>query len=338
MKLFSNKIFLITGGTGSFGNIAVSKLLDIGVKEIRVFSRDEKKQEDMRLSFDNKKIKFYIGDVRDKDSIEKAMQNVDYVFHAAALKQVPTCEFYPFEAVKTNIIGAENVMDIAIKCNVKKVVLLSTDKAVYPVNAMGTSKAMMERLMIARSRLSKTGKTIFCATRYGNVMVSRGSVIPLFINQIKSNKPLTVTNPEMTRFLMSLDDSFKLVMHAFKNASQGDIFVQKSNSATIKNIALVLKDIFNAKNKIKIIGTRFGEKLNETLLSREEMATAIEKDIYYRIPVDNRDLNYANYFIKGKKKFSTSKEYSSDSVKQLTQKELKKRLLSLNFVKDKLNA
>ncbi len=338
MKFIKGKIFLITGGTGSFGRTAVHKLIEIGAKEVRIFSRDEKKQEDMRLAINNKKVKYYIGDVRNKDSLDQAMQNVDYVFHAAALKQVPTCEFYPLEAVKTNIIGTENIMNVAIRNRVKKVVLLSTDKAVYPVNAMGISKSMMEKIMVAKSRLRNSSKTVFSATRYGNVMVSRGSVIPLLINQIKSKKPLTITNPKMTRFLMSLDDSFELVLHAFKNASQGDIFVQKAISAKIEDIAFVLKDIFKAKNPIKIIGTRHGEKLDETLLSSEEMAIAIDKGKYFRIPLDNRDLNYANYFVKGKKKFSTSIEYSSRNAKQATKKQLKKILLNLDFIKNNLNA
>ena len=302
MKILNNKVIMITGGTGSFGSIAAKKFIKSNVKEIRIFSRDEKKQDDMRLFFKNKKLKFYIGDVRNLESIDYVTKGVDYIFHAAALKQVPSCEFYPMEAIQTNILGTENVMNCALKNKVKKMIVLSTDKAVYLINAMGISKAKMEKIMIAKARTCSKKDTIFCATRYGNVMTSRGSVIPRFINLIKSGKPITITDPKMTRFLMSLEESVDLVLHAFKFGKQGDIFVQKSNSATIKNIALVLKDIFNAKNKIKIIGTRFGEKLNETLLSREEMATAIEKDIYYRIPVDNRDLNYANYFIKGKKK------------------------------------
>jgi UDP-N-acetylglucosamine 4,6-dehydratase/5-epimerase len=338
MNFFKNKILLITGGTGSFGGIAVQKIKDMGVKEIRVFSRDEKKQEDMRILFKNKKIKFYIGDVRNLDSIDQAMQNVDYVFHAAALKQVPTCEFYPIEAVRTNILGTENVLNAAIKNKVKKVVLLSTDKAVYPINAMGVSKSMMEKIMIAKSRLNKSFNTIFCATRYGNVIASRGSVIPHFINQIKSNKPITITEPKMTRFLMTLDESVDLVLYAFKNANQGDIFVQKAPASTIKDLALVLKEIFNAKNSINIIGTRHGEKQYESLLSREEMAVSIENGKYFRIPMDKRDLNYDIYFIKGQKKLSSCDEYSSDNTNKLSRKELKKLLLSLDYIKKKLNA
>jgi UDP-N-acetylglucosamine 4,6-dehydratase/5-epimerase len=298
MKFFKDKIIMITGGTGSFGSMAVKKFLNSHIKEIRIFSRDEKKQEDMRLSLKDYRVKFYIGDVRDYDSVDQALKQVDFVFHAAALKQVPSCEFYPIEAFRTNVLGAENVINAAIKNCVKRVVLLSTDKAVYPVNAMGISKAMMEKITIAKSRMSKKNDTIFCITRYGNVMASRGSVIPLFVNLIKSNKPLTLTEPKMTRFLMSLEESFNLVLFALQNAKQGDIFVQKAPAATIGDLAQALKELFLVKNSIKIIGSRHGEKLHESLLSREEMATAKNLGNYYQVPIDNRDLNYDKYFIK----------------------------------------
>ena len=333
MKILKNKIIMITGGTGSFGSIAAKKFLKSKVKEIRIFSRDEKKQEDMRLSLKNHKVKFYIGDVRNYESIDNAIKDVDYVFHAAALKQVPSCEFYPMEALRTNVLGTENVMNAAIKNQVKKVVVLSTDKAVYPINAMGTSKAMMEKLMVAKARMSKKKETLLCATRYGNVMTSRGSVIPLFIDLIKSGKPLTITDPNMTRFLMSLEDSVNLVLHAFTHGKQGDIFVQKSSAATIGDLAQALKEIFSVKNTIKIIGTRHGEKLYESLLSREEMAIAKNVGKYYRIPMDDRDLNYEKYFIKGQKNISVSEDYTSHNTKKLKVNKLKKLLLKLELIK-----
>ncbi len=332
-KILKNKIILITGGTGSFGSIAAETFLKSGIKELRIFSRDEKKQEDMRLYLKNDKLSFYIGDVRNYNSINFALKNVDYVFHAAALKQVPSCEFYPMEAIQTNILGTENVMNAALNNKVKKVVVLSTDKAVYPINAMGISKAMMEKLMIAKARMCEKNETIFCATRYGNVMTSRGSVIPLFINSIKSGKPLTVTDPKMTRFLMTLEDSVDLVIHAFKNSNQGDIFVQKSPAATIKDLAESLRQIFSVKNPIKIIGTRHGEKLYESLLSREEMVIAKNNKKYYTIPMDDRDLNYEKFFVKGKKNISASIDYTSSNTTRLNISELKQLLLKLKLIK-----
>lgn len=330
--MFDNKIILITGGTGSFGNAALKKFLKSSVKEIRVFSRDEKKQEDMRISYNNDKLKFYIGDVRNYQSINQATRGVDYVFHAGALKQVPSCEFYPMEAVQTNIIGAENVLEAAFNNNVEKVVMLSTDKAVYPINAMGLSKAMMEKLMTAKSRLIENKKQAFCATRYGNVMASRGSVIPLFISQILENKPITITDPKMTRFLMSLDDSIDLVEFAFTNANPGDIFVQKAPATTVENIALALQKIFNAKNEIKIIGTRHAEKLYETLLTREEMVKAIDMGDYYKIPADNRDLNYASYFTDGDVETSKNDDYHSHNTQQLNVDETVEVFKNLDYV------
>ena len=338
MKFLKNKILMITGGTGSFGTTIIKSLLSKSLKEIRVFSRDEKKQEDMRILYKNRKIKFYIGDVRNFQSINQAMRGVDYVFHAAALKQVPSCEFYPMEAVRTNILGTENVLNSAIENNVKRVVVLSTDKAVYPINAMGISKAMMEKLMISKANLSGKDKTILCATRYGNVMGSRGSVMPLFIDLIKNGKPITITDPQMTRFMMSLKDSVNLVLHAFEHAKQGDIFVQKAPSATVADIAKVLNEIFGKKENIQIIGTRHGEKLYESLLSREEMIRAQDLKNFYRIPSDNRDLNYAKYFVKGKKSISKSKDYTSHNTEILKSKELKKLLMTLDFIRDELNA
>jgi len=336
MNILNNKVIMITGGTGSFGSTAAKKFLKSRVKEIRILSRDEKKQEDMRLSLKNSKVKFYIGDVRNYDSIDNCIKNVDYVFHAAALKQVPSCEFYPMEALRTNVLGTENVMNAAIKNNVKKIVVLSTDKAVYPINAMGTSKAMMEKLMVAKARICKDTDTLICATRYGNVMTSRGSVIPLFIDQIKSKKPLTITDPNMTRFLMSLEDSVNLVLHAFIHGKQGDIFIQKSPAATIKDLAQALKELFSSKSKIKIIGTRHGEKLYESLLSREEKSIAKNVGKYYRIPMDDRDLNYEKYFIKGQKKISYSEDYTSHNTKQLSVNELKRLLLKIKLIKKEI--
>lgn len=335
--MFKNKTLLITGGTGSFGNAVLKRFLHTDIKEIRVFSRDEKKQEDMRIELNNQKIKFYIGDVRDYDSLNFAMPGVDYVFHAAALKQVPSCEFYPMEAVRTNILGAENVLNATIANNIKKVIVLSTDKAVYPINAMGISKAMMEKVMVAKSRTTDENKTILSGTRYGNVMVSRGSVIPLFIKQIKEGKPLTVTDPNMTRFLMSLDDAVDLVMYAFDNAKQGDIFVQKAPASTIMDLAIALKDLFKVNNEIKTIGTRHGEKLYETLLTREELAKADEHANYYRIVPDDRDLNYNIYYTEGKEQISYLEDYNSHNTRRLTVEEIKEKLLKLDYVQQELS-
>ena len=336
--MFKDKVLMITGGTGSFGKTVLKRFLDTDVKEIRVFSRDEKKQEDMRIAFNNDKLKFYIGDVRDFDSVMESMRGVDYVFHAAALKQVPSCEFYPMEAVKTNIVGAENVINAAITCNVKRAVFLSTDKAVYPVNAMGISKAMMEKLVIAKSRMISEGGPILCSTRYGNVMASRGSVIPLFINQLKNDLPLTVTDPSMTRFLMSLEDSVDLVIRAFKDANQGDIFVQKAPASTVEDLATALKELFNKNNKTKIIGTRHGEKLFETLVSREEMAKIDDLGRYYRIPVDDRDLNYNKYFIEGNLQENTIDDYTSHNTERLSVEQVKELLLTLDYINGEFNA
>ena len=337
MEVLRDKVLLITGGTGSFGSTVVQRFLKCGVREIRIFSRDEKKQEDMRIALKDDKAKFYIGDVRNYNSIHEALYGVDYVFHAAALKQVPSCEFYPMEAVQTNILGTENVLNAAVANGVKRVVVLSTDKAVYPINAMGISKAMMEKLMVAKSRLRSGSETIFCATRYGNVMASRGSVIPLFVDLIKSGKPLTVTDPEMTRFLMSLEDSVDLVMHAFEHAKPGDIFVQKAPASTVGDLAQALKALFSADNSIQIIGTRHGEKLYESLLSREEMARAEDMDRYYRIPSDDRDLNYAKYFVEGECSVSMSEDFTSHNTERLNVAQVKQLLLTLDFIQDALN-
>ena len=336
MEIFTEKKFLITGGTGSFGSIVTKELLKYPVKEIVVFSRDELKQERLRLSLKNDKIKYFIGDIRDYSSIELAMKNIDYVFHAAALKQVPSCEFFPMEAVKTNIIGTENVLNAALKNDVSKVVNLSTDKAVYPINAMGLTKGIMEKIMMAKARSSCENLPLFCATRYGNIMASRGSVIPLFVECIKSKKPITITDPSMTRFLMSLDDSVDLVFEAFKNAKQGDIYIQKSPASTIGDLAKALLEIFDADLPIKIIGTRHGEKLYESLLSREEMAKSIDLGKYYRIPLDNRDLNYEKYFIKGQESFSISKDYTSHNTERLSIEEIKKTLLNLSYIQKEI--
>lgn len=298
LNMFKNKILLITGGTGSFGNAVLKRFLDTDIKEIRVFSRDEKKQEDMRIALKSPKLKFYIGDVREYSSVANAIQGVDYIFHAAALKQVPSCEFYPMEAIRTNVLGAENVLNAAANHGVEKLIVLSTDKAVYPINAMGMSKALMEKLMLAKARVS-AGKTIFCGTRYGNVMGSRGSVIPLFISQIRENKPITITDPNMTRFMMSLDDAVDLVLYAYQNGKQGDRFVQKAPAATIETLAKALIELFGSKTEIRTIGTRHGEKLHETLLTREEKAIAQDCGQYFRVPADTRDLNYNKYFVEG---------------------------------------
>lgn len=336
--MFAGKTLMITGGTGSFGNAVLSRFLDTDVCEIRIFSRDEKKQEDMRIALNNPKLKFYIGDVRNYNSIHEAMQGVDYVFHAAALKQVPSCEFYPMEAVRTNVLGAENVLNAAVACGVQRVIVLSTDKAVYPVNAMGISKAMMEKLMVAKSRMRREGETVLCATRYGNVMASRGSVIPLFVRQIKEGKPLTVTDPTMTRFLMSLEDSVDLVLHAFEHGRQGDIFVQKAPASTVGDLAQALKELFASDAPIRIIGTRHGEKLYESLLSREEMAGAEDMDRYYRVSSDDRDLNYNKYFVEGETKVSALDDYTSHNTERLNVEQVKALLLKLDFIRGELDA
>jgi UDP-N-acetylglucosamine 4,6-dehydratase len=336
--MFNNKVLMITGGTGSFGNAVLKRFLSTDVREIRIFSRDEKKQEEMRITLNNDKLKFYIGDIRNYDSILQAMKGVDYVFHAAALKQVPSCEFYPMEAVRTNVMGAENVMNAAIAKGVERVVVLSTDKAVYPINAMGVSKAMMEKLMVAKARMQEAGETLLCATRYGNVMASRGSVIPLFVSQIKEGKALTITDPAMTRFLMSLDDSVDLVLHAFEHGQQGDIFVQKAPASTVADLAAALTELFDSNMPPRIIGTRHGEKLYETLVSREEMARVDDMGGYYRVPADNRDLNYAKYFSDGEEKISSLDDYTSHNTQQLDVTQIKTLLKKLDFIQEQLNA
>lgn len=338
LKMFKDKSLLITGGTGSFGNAVLSRFLYSDLREIRIFSRDEKKQDDMRLKYRSKKLKFYIGDTRELSSIYEAMRDVDYVFHAAALKQVPSCEFYPMEAVRTNILGTENVINAALINKVKRVIVLSTDKAVYPINAMGISKAMAEKLTVAKSRGLSNTDTIMCATRYGNVMTSRGSVIPLFIEQVLAGKPLTITDPKMTRFLMSLEESVDLVMHAFEHAQQGDIFVQKAPASTILDLANAIQSIFNGKSEVQIIGTRHGEKLFETLVSREEMAHAIDIGNFYRIPADVRDLNYSKFYSEGEKSISEAADFTSHNARILNVDEVKKLLLSLTYVQDRLRA
>ena len=327
--MFDKKSLLITGGTGSFGNAFLEKFLDSNINEIRIFSRDEKKQHDLRLKYNNNKIKFIIGNIRDENSVNEATKDVDYIFHAAALKQVPSCEFYPIEAVKTNVLGTENLLTQAIKNKVGKVVCLSTDKAVYPINAMGVSKAMMEKVFVAKSRLSDS--TVIVGTRYGNVMSSRGSVIPLFYDQIKSNNPITITDPKMTRFMMTLDNAVDLVLYAFKNGKPGDIFVQKSPSSTIAELAETMKSIYESKSEIEIIGTRHAEKIHETLLTREERISAIEKDNYFRIPSDNRDLNYNKYFFDGQKDIVEHEEYNSYNTKRLNKSQLTSLLASIGY-------
>lgn len=334
--MFKGKTLLITGGTGSFGNAAVRKFIDTDIKEIRIFSRDEKKQEDMRNEYNNDKLKFYIGNVRDYESVLHAMHGVEYVFHAAALKQVPSCEFFPLEAVKTNILGTENVLNSAISHKVEKVIVLSTDKAVYPINAMGMSKALMEKVMIAKSRTINSNKIVLCGTRYGNVIASRGSVLPLFVDQIKGGRPLTVTDPDMTRFIMSLENSVKLVLYAFQNGKAGDIFVQKASACRIGDLAIAVKELFRKNNEIKIIGTRHGEKLFETLLNREEMASAHDLGDYYRIPIDARDLNYSKYFFEGERQISTKQDYTSNNTKILNVEEIKEVLLSIEYIMKEL--
>ena len=336
MNYFEGKCILITGGTGTFGNAALKRFLNSEVEQIRIFSRDEKKQEDMRIYYKDPRLKFYIGDVRSLSSVMTAMEGVDYVFHAAALKQVPSCEFYPMEAIRTNAIGADNVLTAAITSGVKKVVILSTDKAVYPINAMGMSKALMEKIMVAKARLADPAKTVFCGTRYGNVMASRGSVIPLFISQIKEGKPITITDPTMTRFMMTIDDAIDLVLYAFENGKPGDMFVQKAPAATIEMLASALKKLFKADNPIKIIGTRHGEKLFETLLTREEMAKAEDLGKYYRIPMDDRDLNYGLYFTEGKKEVSLKEDYNSHNTYRLNEDELTELLLKVDYVREEL--
>lgn len=334
--MFKGKTLLITGGTGSFGNAVMQRFLDTAVAEIRIFSRDEKKQDDMRKLYKNDKLKFYIGDVRDLASVKNAMHDVDYVFHAAALKQVPSCEFFPLEAVKTNILGTDNVLTGAIEMGVKKVICLSTDKAAYPINAMGISKAMMEKVMVAKSKLVDPEKTLICGTRYGNVMASRGSVIPLFIEQIKNGQPLTVTDPNMTRFLMNLEEAVELVVFAFKNADAGDIMVQKSPASTIGDLAQALKELFSVDSEIKIIGTRHGEKRYETLLTKEEYIKAKDMGGFYKVPADKRDLNYDKYFVEGSEELSSNGEYNSDNTQRLTVEQLKEKLLALDYVKSEL--
>jgi len=336
--MLKGKTLLITGGTGSFGNAVMKRFLETNVAEIRIFSRDEKKQEDMRKKYNCEKLKFYIGDVRDVESVRNAMYGVDYIFHAAALKQVPSCEFFPLEAVKTNVIGTDNVLSCAIEQGVEKVICLSTDKAAYPINAMGISKAMMEKVFVAKSKTIGPGKTLICGTRYGNVMASRGSVIPLFIDQIMSGKPITITDPMMTRFLMSLEEAVELVVFAFNNAEAGDIMVQKSAASTIGDLAQALLQLFKADNDVRIIGTRHGEKLYETLLTKEEHIVALDMGDFYRVPSDKRDLNYDRYFVEGDQELSSEVEYNSHNTKRLSIKEVKERLLGLDYVQERLES
>jgi UDP-N-acetylglucosamine 4,6-dehydratase/5-epimerase len=335
-SIFKGKVLLITGGTGTFGNAVMRRFLPTDIKEIRIFSRDEKKQEDLRISYNNPKLKFFIGDVRAYDSVAYAMAGSDYVFHAAALKQVPSCEFYPLEALRTNTLGAENVLNAAMETGVKRVITLSTDKAVYPINAMGLSKAMMEKLMIAKSPLAVTKGTIMCGTRYGNVMASRGSVIPLFVSQLKEGKPLTLTDPQMTRFMMSIEDAVDLVLYAYQHGHAGDIFVQKAPAATIETLALAVRKVFTASSPVRVIGTRHGEKLYETLLTREEMAKAEDLGDYYRVVADNRDLNYAAYFTEGQKQVSKLEDYNSQNTRRLTVDQMAALLLKLDYIRDEL--
>lgn len=331
--MFSSKTLLITGGTGSFGNAVLNRFLDTDIAEIRIFSRDEKKQDDMRKKYNNPKLKFYIGDVRDYQSILNATRGVDFIYHAAALKQVPSCEFHPMEAVKTNVLGTENVLEAAIANSVKRVVCLSTDKAVYPINAMGISKAMMEKVIVAKSRNVDPNKTVICATRYGNVMASRGSVIPLFVDLIRDGKSLTITDPNMTRFMMTLEDAVDLVLYAFTHGNNGDIFVQKAPAATIETLAVALKELLNAPDhQVNVIGTRHGEKLYEALLSREEMVAAIDMGDYYRVPPDLRDLNYGKYVEQGDKRISEVEDYNSHNTDRLDVDGMKKLLLKLPFI------
>lgn len=334
--IFAGKTLLITGGTGSFGGAVLKRFLDTDIKEIRIFSRDEKKQDDMRHLYNNPKIKYYIGDVRNIQSVRDAMHGVDYIFHAAALKQVPSCEFFPMEAVRTNVIGTDNVLSAAIEFGVKKIICLSTDKAAYPINAMGTSKAMMEKVFVAKSRTVDPKDTLICGTRYGNVMCSRGSVIPLFIDQIKAGKPITVTEPKMTRFIMSLDEAVELVLFAYENAEAGDIMVQKAPACTIEVLAQAVKELFNADNEVKIIGIRHGEKMYETLLTNEECARALDMGNFFRVPADQRDLNYDKYFVDGDAKRSTLSEFNSNNTRMLNVEEVKEKLLSLQYIRDEI--
>lgn len=337
MSIFKDKVLLITGGTGSFGNAVLRRFLDSDIKEIRIFSRDEKKQDDMRHHLQNPKVKFYIGDVRDKRSVDGAMNGVDYVFHAAALKQVPSCEFFPTQAVRTNVLGTENVLDSAIQHGVKNVVVLSTDKAAYPINAMGISKAMMEKVAIAKGRqLGENAATTICCTRYGNVMASRGSVIPLWVEQMKEGNPITITDPNMTRFMMTLDDAVDLVLYAFQHGSNGDLFVQKAPAATLDVLADALKELYHNDTEVKVIGTRHGEKLYETLVTREEMSKAIDMGDYYRIPCDTRDLNYDKFFVEGNEEVSKIEDYHSHNTKRLDVEGMKELLLKLSFIREDL--
>jgi len=337
MTIFTNKILLITGGTGSFGNAVLRRFIDSDIGEIRIFSRDEKKQDDMRHELQNNKVKFYIGDVRDKHSVDGAMSGVDYIFHAAALKQVPSCEFFPMQAVRTNIIGTENVLDSAIEHGVKRIVVLSTDKACYPINAMGISKAMMEKVAIAKGRaLGENAKTVICATRYGNVMASRGSVIPLWIDQIKAGKEITITDPNMTRFMMTLDNAVDLVLYAFTNGHNGDLFIQKAPAVTLEILANAMKDLLKTDTSILVIGTRHGEKLYESLVTREEMAKSIDMGNYFRIPCDERDLNYDKYFVEGEEEISKINDYNSHNTYRLNIDEMKALLLKLDIVKSEI--
>ncbi|MEA5017317.1 MAG: polysaccharide biosynthesis protein [Erysipelotrichaceae bacterium] len=334
--MLENKVIFISGGTGSFGQAVMKRYIDTDIKEIRIFSRDEKKQDDMRKAYHNDKLKFYIGDVRDIASVKNAMHDVDYIFHAAALKQVPSCEFFPLEAVKTNVIGTDNVLTAAIEMKVKKVVCLSTDKAAYPINAMGISKAMMEKVFIAKSKTIDPMKTLICGTRYGNVMASRGSVIPLFVEQIKNGLPLTITNPHMTRFLMSLEEAVELVVFAFENAEAGDIIIQKAPACTIGDLAVAIKQLFKVDNAIKIIGTRHGEKRYETLLTKEEFVKAEDMVNFFRVPADKRDLNYDKYFVEGSELLSEESEYNSDNTTQLDVEAIKEKLLKLDYIQAEL--
>ncbi len=334
--MFKDKVLLITGGTGSFGNAVMKRFLETNIKEIRIFSRDEKKQEDIRKQYKSDKLKFYLGDVRDIASVKNAMHGVDYIFHAAALKQVPSCEFFPLEAVKTNVIGTDNVLTAAIEYEVAKVICLSTDKAAYPINAMGISKAMMEKVFVAKSKTVNPEKTLICGTRYGNVMASRGSVIPLFIDQIKKGQSLTLTDPDMTRFLMNLEEAVELVVFAFQHAAAGDIMVQKSPASTIRDLAQAIKELFNVDNDIKIIGTRHGEKQYETLLTKEEYVVAEDLGGFFRVPADQRNLNYDKYFVEGSKKLTKIEEYNSNNTHILNIEEIKERLLNLDYVQNEL--
>ena len=334
--MFKDKTLLITGGTGSFGNAVLNRFLETDIKEIRIFSRDEKKQDDMRHLYNNPKIKYYIGNVREIQSVRDAMHGVDYIFHAAALKQVPSCEFFPMEAVRTNVIGTDNVLTAAIEAGVKKIICLSTDKAAYPVNAMGTSKAMMEKVFVAKSRTVDPDKTLICGTRYGNVMCSRGSVIPLFIEQIKEGKPLTVTEPKMTRFIMSLEEAVELVIFAFENAEAGDIMVQKAPACTIEVLAQAVKELFHADNEVKFIGIRHGEKMYETLLTNEECARAVDMGGFFRVPADQRDLNYDKYFVEGNQERTKLTEFNSNNTEILNVEQVKEKLLSLQYIRDEI--